>query len=83
MHTDPGPSRGSEMACLLNLNKKKPVIEKVIPPSNLPSHMSEVAQTYLTLCDPTDCSLPGSSVHGIFQARVLEWVAIPFSRGSS
>ena len=44
---------------------------------------SEVTQSCLTLCDPTDCSLPGSSIHGIFQARVLEWVAIPFSRGSS
>ena len=32
-------------------------------------------------CDPMDCSLPGSSVHGILQARILEWVAIPFSRG--
>ena len=37
----------------------------------------------LTLCDPMDCSPPHSSVHGIFQARVLEWVAISFSRGSS
>ena len=36
-----------------------------------------------TLCDPVDCSLPGSSVHGILQARILEWVAISFSRGSS
>ena len=44
---------------------------------------SEVAQSCLTLCDPMDCSLPGSSVHGIFQAKVLEWVAISFSRGSS
>ena len=35
------------------------------------------------LCDPMDCSLPGSSVHGIFQARILEWAAISFSRGSS
>ena len=35
------------------------------------------------LCDPVDCSLPGSSLHGILQARVLEWVAIAFSRGSS
>ena len=34
-------------------------------------------------CDPMDCSPPGSSVHGILQARILEWVAIPFSRGSS
>ena len=32
-----------------------------------------------TLCDPTDCSLPGSSIHGIFQARILEWVVISFS----
>ena len=37
----------------------------------------------LALCNPMDCSLPGSSVHGIFQARVLEWVAFSFSRGSS
>ena len=41
------------------------------------------AQSCLTLCDPMDCSLPGSSVHGIFQAIVLEWIAISFSRGSS
>ena len=40
---------------------------------------SEVAQSSLTLRDPMDCSLPGSSVHGIFQARVLEWGAIAFS----
>ena len=40
---------------------------------------SEVAQLCPTLCDPIDYSLPGSSVHGIFQARVLEWVAISFS----
>ena len=40
---------------------------------------SEVAQLCLTLCDPTDCSLPGSSTHGIFQARVLEWGAIASS----
>ena len=44
---------------------------------------SEVTQSCPTLCDPMDCSLPGSSVHGIFQARVLEWVAICFSSGSS
>ena len=44
---------------------------------------SEVAQSCPTLCDPMDCSLPGFSVHGIFQARVLEWVAISFSRGYS
>ena len=43
----------------------------------------KVPQSCLTLCDPMDCSLPGFSVHGIFQARVLEWVAISFSGGSS
>ena len=42
-----------------------------------------VTQLCLTLCDPMDCSLPGSSVHGILQARILEWLAIPFSKGSS
>ena len=40
---------------------------------------SEVVQSCLTLCDPMDCSLPGSSIRGIFQARVLEWGAIAFS----
>ena len=40
----------------------------------------EVAQSCPTLCDPMDCSLPGSSIHGISQAKVLEWDAIAFSR---
>ena len=44
---------------------------------------SEITQSYLTLCNPVDCSLPGFSVHGIFQAIVMEWIAISFSRGSS
>ena len=44
---------------------------------------SEVAQLYLSLCDHVDFGLPGSSIHGIFQARILEWIAISFSRGSS
>ena len=43
---------------------------------------SELAQSCLTLCNPMDCSLPGSFVHGILQGRVLEWVAISFSRGA-
>ena len=47
------------------------------------SNKVSVAGLCLTLCDPMDCSLPGSSVHTIFQARILEWVAISFSRGSS
>ena len=42
-----------------------------------------VAQSCLTICNPMDCIPPGSSVHGILQARILEWVAIPFSKESS
>ena len=53
-------------------------LSKAPPPSE-----SEVAQLCPTRCSPMDCSLPGSSIHGIFQARVLEWVAISFSMGSS
>ena len=44
---------------------------------------AHLLQSCLTLCDPMDCSPPGSFVHGILQARILEWVAMPFSRGSS
>ena len=57
-----------------------------VPQVGLLDHVvkwSEVTQSCPTLCDPMDCSLPGSSVHGIFQARILEWVAISFSRRSS
>ena len=42
-----------------------------------------VAQSCLILCDSTDCSPPSSSVHGILQAKILGWIAMPFSRGSS
>ena len=52
--------------------------------TNFPSLTeSEVTQSCPILCDPRDCNLSGSSVHAIFQARVLEWVAISFSRGPS
>ena len=47
------------------------------------SHVCACAQPCLTLCNPLGCSLPGSSIHGIFQARILEWVAMPSFRGSS
>ena len=47
------------------------------------SNCSEVAQLCLTLCDLVDCSPPGFSVQGILQAKILEWVTISFSRGSS
>ena len=46
-------------------------------------YCAKLLQSCLTLCDPMDCSPPGSSVHGILQARILEWVAMHFSRGSS
>ena len=48
-----------------------------------PCMSAQSLQLCLTLCEPMDCSPPGSSVHGIFQARILEWVAIPSSRRSS
>ena len=51
--------------------------------NSVKQYESEVAQLCPTLCNPMDCSLTGSSVHGIFQARVLERVAISFSMGSS
>ena len=50
---------------------------------NLLCSLCSVTQLCLTLCDPMDCSPQGSSVHGILQARILEWVAMPSSRGSS
>ena len=54
-----------------------------VPLSSLSESESEVTHSCPTLCNPMDCSLPGSSLHGILQARVLKWVAISFSRGSS
>ena len=44
---------------------------------------TSASQSCLTLCNPTDCSPPGSSVHGVLETRILERVAMPFSRGSS
>ena len=53
-------------------------------PGGLQSQKSRTRLSNFTiLCDPMDCSLPGSSIRGILQARVLEWVAISFSKGSS
>ena len=62
----PGKNTGVGYHCLLQCMKVK--------------SESEVAQSCPTVSDPMDCSLPGSSVHGISQARVLEWVAIAFSK---
>ena len=52
-------------------------------PNSMKESESEVAKSCLTLYNPMDCSLPGSTIHGIFQARILEWVAISFYRRSS
>ena len=63
-----------------------PTLQADSLPSEPPRKLSITAkslQSCPTLCDPRDHSLPGSSVHGISQARILEWVAIPFFRGSS
>ena len=68
---------------ITTMNRKKYKCEYKIKHLNHKMWESEVAQSCPTLCDPMDCSLPGSSVHRIFQARVLEWVASSFSRGSS
>ena len=59
------------------------VREKIILRTKNMCMCGKSLQSCLTLCDPVDCSLQGFSVHGIFQARVQEWVAISFSRGSS
>ena len=67
------------------------LLSLVVPPTSSPwasqvalvvkkGKESEVTQSCPTLCDPINSSLPGSSIHGIFQARVLEWVAISFSK---
>ena len=67
------PHLGPHLCCFMN---KEIELEKG-------KSESEVTQSCPTLCDPMDCSLPGSSVRGILQARILEWVAISFSRRSS
>ena len=66
-HPWDSPSKNTGVGCHFLLKRMKATGE------------SEVAQSCLTLRDPMDCGLPGSSIHGIFQARVLEWGAIAFS----
>ena len=66
-----------------NQQHTSPAVSAFRLPTTIRKKESEVAQSCPTLCDPTDCSPPGSSVHWIFQARILEWVAISFSRVSS
>ena len=68
-----------ETMCVIGTKQENPYVGL----SNKAKSDSEVAQSCPTLCNPMDCSPPGFSIHGIFQARTLEWVAIAFSRGSS
>ena len=68
------------MAGMAAYSKRKSFL---YPWQNLACMRARSLQSCPTLCDPMDYSLPGSSVHGILQARIGEWVAIPFSRGSS
>ena len=66
-----------------NDSKKKKIKPSTLFPRVFKNMCVLVAQTCLPLCDPMDFSPPGSSVHGIIQAKILEWVAIPFSEGIS
>ena len=67
----------------LNSNRESDVMGQVLSVSSCHQVCVLVAQSCPTLCDPMDCNPQGSSVHEIFQARILEWVAISFSGGSS
>ena len=86
------PHIPSQYVLWLNYFPGLPMVLPVVTPVRLQSHLHPaqndhvcvlVTQSCPTLCDPVDCSPPGSSVHGIVQARILECVAISFSRGSS
>ena len=78
------PERRSDLSRVTQEGSPERVLAAVLP--RCPEWLCcccLVAQLCLTLCDPRDCSPPGSSVHGIVQARILEWVTISFSRWSS
>ena len=75
---------GKPIECLLYTNHSAKSVKCMISFSLHTSYYCcFVAKSCLILCDPMDCSLPGSSVHGISQARVLQWITISFSRESS
>ena len=67
----------------LVMDREPGMLKSMGLPFPSPMRENEVAQSCPTLLDPMDCSLPGSSAHGIFQARVLEWGAIAFSQRST
>ena len=79
----PSPLYGSSHYMGIPMEVDSPAGAPTILAISLLSSLCVRTQSCLTLCDPRDCSPSNSSVHGIFQARTLEWVAISFSRGSS
>ena len=81
--TGEGNGKPLQYSCLENPVNSSPKLDNINLFLFLLLFWSEVAQSYPTLWDPVDCSLPGSSTHGILQTRILEWVSIAFSRGSS
>ena len=93
MHTDQKQRRSTLKIMIKCLSSWDPMLVLLYWEDSLPRLHTDllctgmvkvtVTQSYPTLCDPVDCNPPGSSIHGILQGRTLEWVAIPFSRGSS
>ena len=78
-----GQSTAEPSTCYTDSQEPTPPLSLLSWDSLMGGKETEVAQSCLTLGDPIDCSPPGFSVHGVFQARILEWVAISLSRGSS
>ena len=74
---------GIKIKINLSFTVRQIQVQRSITYATLGESESKVTHSCLTLCDPMDCSLLSSSVHGIFQARLLEWIAISFLRGSS
>ena len=73
----------SRQQLLRAVGSRVPVGTRPPAVTDTPHHTPPDSSDCISLCDPMDCSPPGSSVHGISQARIVEWVAIPFSRVSS
>ena len=76
------PRQGGALTLQRRVAPSSPQLEKAQEKQRRPECV-KLLQSGPTLCDPTDCSLPGSSVHGILQVRILDWIVFPFSGGSS
>ena len=74
------PQKSSIVKAILKKNKAEDIM---LPDLKLHYKVVCLSLSHIQLCDPMDCSLPGSSVHGIVQARILEWISISFSREPS